>query len=1274
MARPQPSQPKPASPPPPYSEFADSASQPPLAMSAPENVSAIPSFPAHPGYGPTPIAQQTQLLPYYDPRSPHAIAEATTRARWRFLGALFWAVVILSVASFMTGYEVQLRVHGTHRGGWGVFSDHEDWRECCARFCPSAVLVAVLAVDVLSPPSSRFNLLLPPTTSKPVKSIILSSHLPSLASLVSGRPLSSAVASHPSGEEFINRSLLDSVDAQADAEPISSSDSEAPGNSVNTFGSLSSASSMSIGSPSVPYHIPMQSQQPPARPDSPSNNNIFPSHLKPSQHSTDPYSMGTPHTNTNQSVYNNMNSIHIPTSDFAPLSSEPDALNYAAKVNGFGSGPFRTSASFNPFPARTRHNTVPFRDTSSSFNTVGYPGQSADLFGGPNSQSQATYAFDSVHHPGRPHDYTTVGPQANVPNGMSQSKQHSFGVESFRPGAEPSTLQVNQQGSMSLHPSGPQPSFQGQFANGMSHGLPNHNTLPSTQFGPTLSANGPGSGPSVGGQGGTVAGASGMNHANGNTQAQQQEEISTIFVVGFPEDMQEREFQNMFTFSPGFEAATLKIPNKEFTAYGSASAPTGPNARLYPGSNDPYNLVTVNQGGVVVDGGRDGTTTSWPAAPMQNDESHFVPSNLPVQPPRKQIIGFAKFRTRQEALEARDILQGRRVDIERGAVLKAEMAKKNLHTKRGPGVPPGMPLNSLMNGVNGSMPETLVNFSGLNGLAGLGGSTNVAGEAFAQRDRELGALGAMGIAGLGQRRDRIEGRDDEERERRRAELAAVGVMNFSGLGSRGARERAEEDERERERKRKEKEAARLRQNSNAFEAFHSVPQQMVRQGANSVLSAENPVLPNAGSTAPSPPALHTTPSQNGTSAATSPWSNLRDVGISAALRKMPVPVLPPSLPQRPLSPSQRSPPIGFDSSVPFMISSQNGNGAGICSVPFSPQSNPSSLPGHPSLPSRPRAGSPGIEQPQPMVIAQSVSAGPPSLPDSNASSASGSQNGHDDEVARSVTVLAVSTDQGATSPQLPSPASGASSAAGRNPGDQNPPINTLYVGNLPTSPAPGGFPLNYLEDRLRDLFSKRPGYRKLCFRQKSNGPMCFVEFEDVNYATKALNELYGNTLNGLVKGGGIRLSYSKNPLGVRTPTSAGKDSNFPQQQGLTMGQSFNDAFATRLGDSDAGRAGRRDTGMTSPTSSYHYTTSPPPPRFISPPPLAPFSAPLISPTAFPRANPQGFSLATNVNIPFSPFGISHSTIPDQPSADASNDSLAHNLSSTTPNIEASRAG
>jgi hypothetical protein len=97
-----------------------------------------------------------------------------------------------------------------------------------------------------------------------------------------------------------------------------------------------------------------------------------------------------------------------------------------------------------------------------------------------------------------------------------------------------------------------------------------------------------------------------------------------------------------------------------------------------------------------------------------------------------------------------------------------------------------------------------------------------------------------------------------------------------------------------------------------------------------------------------------------------------------------------------------------------------------------------------------------------------------------------------------------------------------------NPADQNPPCNTLYVGNLP---------IDTSEDELKAVFSKQRGYKRLCFRTKQNGPMCFVEFEDVSFATKALNELYGHPLHNSVKGG-IRLSFSKNPLGVRTGQSS----------------------------------------------------------------------------------------------------------------------------------------
>jgi hypothetical protein len=42
-------------------------------------------------------------------------------------------------------------------------------------------------------------------------------------------------------------------------------------------------------------------------------------------------------------------------------------------------------------------------------------------------------------------------------------------------------------------------------------------------------------------------------------------DVTTIFVVGFPDDMQEREFQNMFMFSKGFEAASLKWHRKDQT-------------------------------------------------------------------------------------------------------------------------------------------------------------------------------------------------------------------------------------------------------------------------------------------------------------------------------------------------------------------------------------------------------------------------------------------------------------------------------------------------------------------------------------------------------------------------------------------------------------------------------------------------------------------------------------------------------------------------------------
>ena len=126
-----------------------------------------------------------------------------------------------------------------------------------------------------------------------------------------------------------------------------------------------------------------------------------------------------------------------------------------------------------------------------------------------------------------------------------------------------------------------------------------------------------------------------------------------------------------------------------------------------------------------------------------------------------------------------------------------------------------------------------------------------------------------------------------------------------------------------------------------------------------------------------------------------------------------------------------------------------------------------------------------------------------------------------------------------------------------NPADQNPPCNTLYVGNLP---------IDTSEDELKTMFSKQRGYKRLCFRTKQNGPMCFVEFEDVSFATKALNDLYGYPLHNSAHRGGIRLSFSKNPLGVRNgqpggigpPTPLSPPGHFPGMNSLGM-QSFSTA-------------------------------------------------------------------------------------------------------------------
>lgn len=185
--------------------------------------------------------------------------------------------------------------------------------------------------------------------------------LPTLASSIAVRrpaPFPSAAPSH-ADEEYINRSLLDSLNEQADAEPHSSSDSEAPSASANHMGSMTGGSS--VGSPSLPYHISMQSQQQQGpRPDSPGTNSILPSYLTSPPHNADSFAQASSQKTVNNSyqMYNSMNSnIHTPLgTDFSSvLSPEHDAaLNPQSTTNGFSSPPYWPSKElrFQSFPSQ----------------------------------------------------------------------------------------------------------------------------------------------------------------------------------------------------------------------------------------------------------------------------------------------------------------------------------------------------------------------------------------------------------------------------------------------------------------------------------------------------------------------------------------------------------------------------------------------------------------------------------------------------------------------------------------------------------------------------------------------------------------------------------------------------------------------------------------------------------------------------------------------------------------------------------------------------------
>ncbi|KAL5699307.1 hypothetical protein ACHQM5_030231 [Ranunculus cassubicifolius] len=87
----------------------------------------------------------------------------------------------------------------------------------------------------------------------------------------------------------------------------------------------------------------------------------------------------------------------------------------------------------------------------------------------------------------------------------------------------------------------------------------------------------------------------------------------------------------------------------------------------------------------------------------------------------------------------------------------------------------------------------------------------------------------------------------------------------------------------------------------------------------------------------------------------------------------------------------------------------------------------------------------------------------------------------------------------------------------------NPPCNTLFIGNLGE---------NVIEEELRNLFSGQPGFKQMKLLRQERNTVCFIEFDDVGSATNVHQNLQGAVVPSSGRGG-MRIQFSKNPFGRR---------------------------------------------------------------------------------------------------------------------------------------------
>lgn len=325
--------------------------------------------------------------------------------------------------------------------------------------------------------------------------------------MVQQQSLPSDVHAHGrTDEDFINRSLLNQIDTDADTDPVFSSDSEAAGASFRSAGMHggrdygSSSSQSSVESSAFPYQMMQARSQVPPRGDSPNGQRgslVYSSQNDQMIH--------TPQ----QMLYNN------------PGAEQPSEFGHFPSNDNqaFDSATLRSNSMYNTFgPSRGRQG-VPGSSSSGMVNdnNSNFGQFSGDVFGSLASSQQQQQLPNGM----RGYDFMNEGPSLKTGGAKSNNM---FNIDPFGNNPMMQSQQMNKQMQsqaqhLQLHNLVNQP-----FGNNMMQG--SQQAQSQTPFGPHVnSAN----------NGNTLTHANGMGTVSVTNQ---QEEISTIFVVGFPEDMQ----------------------------------------------------------------------------------------------------------------------------------------------------------------------------------------------------------------------------------------------------------------------------------------------------------------------------------------------------------------------------------------------------------------------------------------------------------------------------------------------------------------------------------------------------------------------------------------------------------------------------------------------------------------------------------------------------------------------------------------------------------------